>query len=154
VRDVLAVTENPFDRAGVGPCLLVRLAPAEKKDSDRKPLLEVIRLKLAKVPDMTIRIREPSPSSGVLAYPVDLAIHGPKAAKVRELAYGLAERLRKSKKLGDVWADPAAKPQPRLSVHVDAAAARRQGVQLGDIVDTLAVLFGRLQLGEFGEPGE
>jgi RND family efflux transporter MFP subunit len=112
VQHVLALSENPFDLFGSRPCLVVRLTPAEQKESTRARVIETIRKRVKAIEGVTVRLRdltEPGtwPRCG---YPIDLALYGPEASRVREWAEALGERLRGSKKLTDVWVNQVASP--------------------------------------------
>ncbi len=144
VQDTLGMTDNPFDSARGRPCILVRLAPPGKRASSPEKITEAIRTRLGKIPEMAVRVRDLSGPGGgpQYGYPLDLAIAGPEADRVRGLAKKLAERLRQGKKLTDVWEDPDATPRPQLSLVIDRAAAKRQGVTTAEISTTLQVYLG------------
>src|SRR5262249_32632258 len=94
--------------SGSRPCLVVRLAPANKRQLNRQEMVQVIRSKLMdEIHEAVIRLRDLSgpgefPPRG---YPLHLALHGPDQQKVHEWAEKLTERLHQSKKLADVWAN-------------------------------------------------
>jgi multidrug efflux pump subunit AcrB len=68
---------------------------------------------------------------------------------VWKLADKLAERLRQSKKLTDVWANPESTPQPQLYLDIDREKAKEAGVSLNDITTTLQVYFGPVYINDF-----
>jgi RND family efflux transporter MFP subunit len=151
VEHVLALSENPFDLFGSRPCLLVLLAPAGQRKSARTEVIETIRKGVKAIKGATVRVRdltEPGrlPRGG---YPIDLAVHGPEAERVREWAGILGERLRRSKRLTDVWVDQDSAPRPQQSVEIDREATRRLGLQLGDIVTTFQVAAGGRRVANF-----
>jgi multidrug efflux pump subunit AcrB len=139
VQDVLVLTENPFDTLRKLPCVLVRLAPSDKRKVDRQEMMRTIRMKLEKIPDMALRMRDLSRPGGFprCGYPIDLAVSGPEADKVLELTQKLAERMRKSQKLTDVWPNPESTLRPRLYLDIDRAKLKSTGVTLDDIVGML-----------------
>jgi multidrug efflux pump subunit AcrB len=140
VQDVLTLSDNPFDRAHGGPCILLRLSPPGERKVTRNEIAATIRTRLDKeIPDAITRLRFPLGAPPFLGwdYPVDLAIHGPEAPEVQKLAAKLAERLQQEKQLTDVWLDPACEPQPQLDVHVDRELAARRGVRIADIYEIL-----------------
>ncbi|MDB5313606.1 MAG: hypothetical protein JWO38_7808 [Gemmataceae bacterium] len=146
VQHVLALSENPFDLFGGRPCLLVLLSPAELGKTGRKEIIQTIRAKLGAVEDVTARLRDLSvagcfPRCG---YPLDLALDGPDAARVREWASQLAGRLAESKKLTDVWANPDSVPRPGRTLDVNRETAAARGVALADIFNTIDVYTGAL----------
>jgi multidrug efflux pump subunit AcrB len=144
VNDVLALPESPFVAVAGPPCLVVRLAPAEKKSIDWEKTVAGIRSRLAEVKEARLRVHG-LPRSGDPAgagYPVDLAVYGHDADKLRELTVQFAGRLRESRKLTDVWADSERKSSPQLYVDVDRSKAFGRGVPMSAIYDTLAVLGG------------
>src|SRR5262249_25413571 len=101
VQHVLALSENPFDLFGSGPCLLVRLSSPEQRKSSRGAVIRAIRKRLAEVAEMTVRVRDLSgpgrfPHCG---YPIAFALRGPELDPVREWARTLGERLERNKKL-------------------------------------------------------
>jgi multidrug efflux pump subunit AcrB len=144
VQDVLALNENPFDIIHNQPCILVRLAAADKRKISREEVMRTIRTKLEKIPDAVLRLRDLSRLGGFprCGYPIDLAVNGPEADKVRELAQQLVERLQESKKLTDVWANQESTPRPCLYVDIDRTKAGSQGVAMQDIFRTLEVSLG------------
>lgn len=155
IQNVLALLEHPFDRSRDRPCLLVRLIPADKRQASREQLVRALRTRLEQVPGVALRWRDVSapgrfPGWG---YPIDLAVHGPEADQVRELAQKLAERLRKEKKLTDLWLDPASTPQPQLCVDIDRARAKVQGVAMEDVFRALQTYFGQQQINDFNRFG-
>jgi multidrug efflux pump subunit AcrB len=156
VRDVLALSENPFDILGNGPCLLVRLAPREKREIGREEILQTIRMKVATMmPGVALHPRDLArpgafPQCG---YPIDLAVSGPEPDEVRELAPKLAELLRKSKKLMDVWVNRESTPRPFLHVTIDRTQAMDQGLEAAEIFNTLQVFLGSVHVGDFNRFG-
>jgi multidrug efflux pump subunit AcrB len=151
VQDVLALSDNPFDGARNRPCLLVRLAPAAERKASREKLARTIRTRLAEVPEMALRLRDLSgpgrfPGGG---YPIDLAVHGPEADRVREWAQKLTERLRRSKKLTDLWRNAETEPQPQLYLDIDRKAAKAMNVSLDDLFQTIETYFGQLGINDF-----
>jgi multidrug efflux pump subunit AcrB len=140
VKDVLTLTDNPFDDARRQPCVLLRLVPAGERKSSREELAQAVRTRLeGKVPGATIRVRFPL-GTGARAgwsYPIQLAVSGPEAASVRKLAVNLAERLRSNAKLTDVWLDPATEPQPQLDLQIQRDQAAKHGVAISTLNDLL-----------------
>jgi RNA polymerase sigma factor (sigma-70 family) len=121
VQDVLVLNENPFEIIRNQPCILVRLIPAGKRKANRDELMATIRTRLEKIPDAMVRMRDLARPGSFprCGYPIDLAVSGPEADKVRDLAQKLAEQLQKSKKMTDVWANRESTPRPRLHVRLD-----------------------------------
>ncbi len=150
VQDVLALSEGPFGASARRPCVLVRLAPAGKGRPDRGQLIAAVRERLETVPGIALRTRDLSAPGAFprCGYPVDLAVSGPEGDRVHELARDLARRLRRSKELTDVWADPASEPRSQLSVDVDRTKAKRLGVSVEVVFSTLEVSLGPLTVGE------
>jgi RND family efflux transporter MFP subunit len=151
VQDVLAMSDNPFDLFGDGPCILVRLTPAEKRKAGREEVARAIRAKLDEFKELTLRLRDLSgpgrfPRCG---YPIDLAIRGPELERVREFAKKLVERMGESKKLTDVWANPDSEPRLQRIVEIDRTAAAARSVSLNDIFNTLQVYGGSLYVNDF-----
>jgi multidrug efflux system membrane fusion protein len=155
VKRVLALSENPFDAFGGHPCLLLLLDPAATGKSDRANTLRAIRGKLAEVKDVAVRLRDLS-VPGCLprgAYPIDLALHGPKAAAVREWASVFADRLRQSKKLTDVWVNRDSVPRPSPYVEVNREAAAKLGVAMDDVFRTMEVYSAAVPVSQFNRFG-
>ncbi len=96
----------------------------------------------------TFWLRDLSGSGGFprRAYPVDLALYGPEQDRVADVAKRLAERLRKSTKLTDVWAGGEAVSQ--LYFDIDRPAATKNGVLLADVVETIQVGLEGLSIGD------
>jgi len=152
VRDVLALSDNPFDGVRNRPCLLLRLAPAAKGNAGREQTTRAIRARLEQVKGMSLRVRDLSGPGSFprCAYPVDLAIHGPDADKAREMATKLGERLGQTKKLTDLWLDPESTPQPQVQVTLDRTALRKHGLQPADVMSTIEYAHGSLIVNRFG----
>jgi RND family efflux transporter MFP subunit len=155
IQDVLAMTENPFDLFGGGPCLLVRLSPAENRNASREKIIQSLRTRLEEIKDARPRLRDLSgprrfPRCG---YPIDLAVCGPELDRVREMARKLTELLERSKMLTDVWMSPCATPQPQVTVEIDRAAAAVRGVSMEDISTTLRVQVGASPVNDFNRFG-
>jgi multidrug efflux pump subunit AcrB len=129
VRDVLALTDNPFDRVRERACLLARLAPADGERASRERIIRTIRGQFSKqIEEAVVRLRDLAGLSRFprCGYPIDLALHGPEADQVRQWADTLAERLVRTGKLTDVRASRP--PGPRLQVDIDVAALKAHGV--------------------------
>jgi RND family efflux transporter MFP subunit len=144
VQDVLAMSENPFDVLGGGPCLLVGLTPAKKRNTGRDEIAQVLRQKLDEIKEMSVRVRDLSAASRSpsFGYPIDLAVRGPEAARVRELAKQLAARLRKDQKLTDVWANRDSELREQRTIEIDRTAAATRGVSVEDIFTALQMQAG------------
>jgi multidrug efflux pump subunit AcrB len=156
VQDILALSENPFDAFSARPCLVVRLAPADKTSPSREKVVENIRSRLAPVAEATVRLRNLSVQGGFRGgYPVEMAVEdrGLEQKHLGELAARLAKRLRETKKLTDVWADSEL-TSPQVYVDVDRARAVRQGVSLNDIFSTLQVAGGGLFVNDSNRFGQ
>src|SRR5262249_2264325 len=127
VRDVLALSEEPFDLYRDRACLLVRLDSAGEKPEGRDRIMQTIRDRLKEVEGMTLRLRAPSQAGHFLQlnYPLDFALHGPELNSVRELAKKLAARMSESKKLMDVAAGSESVPQ--LFFDIDRVRLRDLG---------------------------
>ena len=141
VEHTLALTENPFDLFGSGPCILVRLVDQR---IDREKVIDLIRTRLAALEEASVRIRDLTQRGRVpgFAYPIDLALDGPETARVRAWATELGGRLARSKKLSDVWVNRDAAARPHRFVDIDREAAANRGVSLLDVMDTLRVCLG------------
>jgi multidrug efflux pump subunit AcrB len=85
VQHVLALSENPFDLFGSGPCLLVRLSPSEQRKTSRGAVIQAIRKRLDEVAEMTVRVRDLSGPGRFLhcGYPIAFALRGPEVDPVR-----------------------------------------------------------------------
>jgi multidrug efflux pump subunit AcrB len=151
VRGVLALTEHPFDLRRGAACVLARLGPAEEKRADREQTLRTVRDRLAEVEGAKVRLRDLSGPGRCweCRYPVEFAVHGPEADRVREFAGKLAGRLRQDPGLTDVWAGADDPPHPQLIVTVDAVAAQAHGVTAREVLDQLQVHLGERNVGEF-----
>jgi multidrug efflux pump subunit AcrB len=117
--------------------------------------LRTIRARLEEIPEMALRLRDLSgpgrfPRCG---YPIDLAVHGPEADQVRELAQELTARMRRSKKLTDVWLNPDSEPQPQLYLDIDRKTAKAMDVSLQDLFNTFEASLGRLDVNDFDRFG-
>jgi multidrug efflux pump subunit AcrB len=147
IGHVLTLTENPFDLFGFGPCILVELAPARNRKTNRAALIKAVRTQLDEIKELMVRVRDLSgPGFPHCGYPIDLAVQGPKAGRVRDFAVKLAERLAGSMKLTDVAVNPASTPRRKLSVDVDRAKAAAIGVSVEDIFNTLEVYIGPMHV--------
>jgi RND family efflux transporter MFP subunit len=151
VEHVLALSENPFDLFSSGPCVLVRLTPVEKRKLNHAQVIDALRTRLAALEEISVRIRDlsqPTRSSG-WAYPIDLALDGPEAARIRDWASEVGARLLQSKKLTDVWVNRDASPRNHLFADVDRVAAAARGVSVTDIMTALQMYRGAQHVGEF-----
>lgn len=155
VEHVLALSANPFDLFGGGPCVLVRLRSAEQRKTAREKVVEAIRTRLEALEEATVRIRDVSQPGRTpdFRYPIDLALNGPEAARVRDWARELGERLARSKKLTDIWVNRDAAPRLHRIVDIDRDAAAVRGVSLPDIMNTLRVFLGAQDVGDFNSFG-
>jgi RND family efflux transporter MFP subunit len=155
VQHVLALSENPFDLFGSRPCLLILLTPAEQRQSARPKVIEAVRDRVKALEGAAVRLRDLSepgrfPRCG---YPIDLAVRGPEADRVREWAELLGERLRRSKRLADVWVNQDSVPRPQQRLEIDREAAARLGVAFRDITTTLQVHAGLRRVADFNRFG-
>jgi len=151
VEHVLALSWNPFDLFGSGPCVLVRLKPAEQ----RQKVIDAMRTRLAGLEEATVRIRDlsqPGLTTGC-AYPIDLALDGPEAMRVRAWASELGNRLGQSNKLTDVWINRDNEPRMHRFADVDRETAAARGVSLTSIMTTLQVYLGAQHVGNFNAFG-
>jgi multidrug efflux pump subunit AcrB len=155
VQGVLAMTEHPFDRQWERGCALVRLGPGDGKPADREPLLRTIRTQLGAVEGATVRLRDLSGPGRCWGcrYPVGLAVYGPEAGRVRELAEKLGGRLRQEQGLTDLWAGSDVPPHRELAVTADSAAVRARGVAPAEIFNTLQIHLGERNVGDFDRFG-
>jgi multidrug efflux pump subunit AcrB len=155
VEHVLAISTNPFDLFGSGPCVLVRLTPAEQRKTAREKVIESIRARLEAFEEATVRIRDLSQPGRTpdFRYPIDFALHGLEATRVRDWARELGERLARSKKLTDIWVNRDAAARPHRTVDIDRDAAAVRGVSLPEVMNTLRIFFGAQHVGDFNRFG-
>jgi multidrug efflux pump subunit AcrB len=137
-QDVLSLSGPSIDLPENHGCVLVRLATAA--GGQRAPALRD-RLS-AEVQEAVVRVCEPTGGGGLPpeGYPIELAVCDLGDTGLKELTSlteRVTERLAKSGKLTDVWADPRSAGVPTLSVRVDAAKANALGVLTADINQTL-----------------
>jgi RND family efflux transporter MFP subunit len=151
VQHVVAMSECPFDLFGGGPCLLVLAAPGDKGPSDRAELAQRVRAVLDNVPATKVRTRYLSVAGNFphFGYPIDFAVQGPEADRIRELADKVTERLGKSKDLQDVEVDTASLPQPQLFIDLDREALAARGMSLQDVFTTFQVAEGGVAVNRF-----
>jgi multidrug efflux system membrane fusion protein len=144
VQHILVLSENPFDCFGSGPCILALLTGAEQRKSGRQEVLRSIRSRLGELKEISVRVRDLSGASRFprCGYPVDLALRGPDAGRVRQWAKKLAERLGQDQKLTDVWANRDSAPRLHQVVEIDRDAATSRGISLEDISQTLKLQTG------------
>jgi multidrug efflux pump subunit AcrB len=148
VQNVLALSEQPFDRNRDQPCMVVCLKPLPGASVDHERLMREIREGLSAADRMAfIRIRDLTgrASSQRLGYPIDFAIYGPDRHRVQELATKLVERMSQDRRLADVWAAP--RPVPALTVKIDRAKAAALGLAAADITASLESFLGPAQSG-------
>jgi multidrug efflux pump subunit AcrB len=153
VQDSLALTDHPFDGVTNRPCILVRLTPPGKREVSRDKIAQAIRTRLAEMPAMLVRIRDLSGGWPRWGYPIDLVVHGPDARRVRDFAIEVGERLRKRKKLTDVWVKPDTNPRPLLYLDLDRTAVKEKGVALKDVLTTLEATLGTVHVNDFNRFG-
>jgi multidrug efflux pump subunit AcrB len=156
VEHTLTLTDNPLDQVTDRPCVLVQLAPAARRQASREQIIADVRTRLEKeTPEAVLRLRDLS-APGVLprcGYPIDLAVSGPQAEEVRKLADTLAERLRQTGQLTDVWANTDSVPRPQLELVLDREQAHDRGVSLQDVLGTLESAVGAVEANDFNRPG-
>jgi multidrug efflux pump subunit AcrB len=155
VEDVLTLTEDPFNPTREQACVLVRLAPPDKRQTSRQRIIGTIRDRLAPAADMNVRVRDLSVPGGFSRgrYHIDLAVHGPEAASVRDLATKVRQQLRRERKLIDVWIDPASLPSRQIYLDIDRTQAKNRGVSLEDVFATLETFFGSSSLNDYNTFG-
>jgi multidrug efflux pump subunit AcrB len=149
VADVLALSENPLDVFDARACILVRLAPAAANRVGQDQLVQAIRTRLGQVEGATVGVRDLS-RPGCFprgTYPVDFAVFGSDLGRVKEFAHKLAERLRKSGNLTDVWATSESGKVSRVHVDVDRIRAKQEGVALSEVFDSIQVALGGDRVG-------
>jgi multidrug efflux pump subunit AcrB len=139
VKHVLAFSENPFDLFGSHPCLALQLSSVDQRKSSREEIIRTIRTRLGTVEKVTARVRDLSapgcfPRCG---YPLDVALHGPKADQVKKWAGRLAERLRQNNKLTDVWVNADSTTRPERTVDINRDNAIALGVAVEDIYSAI-----------------
>jgi multidrug efflux pump subunit AcrB len=148
---------NPFDLFGSGPCVLVRLTPAEQSKIPREKVIAAIRKRLEAFEEAAVRLRDVSQSGRVpvCGYPIDLAIDGPEAVRVRAWANELGARLGRSKKLTDVWVSRDGEPRAWQFAEVDREMVASRGVSVQAVMNTLQIYLGGQHVGDinaFGRP--
>jgi len=175
VRNVLALSEQPFDRNRDQPCLVVCLEPASGAPVDRERLIREIRTApIAAEMEAVIRMRElfgaaqsqrlgdpidfarmrdlsGAAQSQRLGYPIDFAICGPDRVRLQELVSQLVARMSQDRRLTDLWAGP--RLAPAISVDIDRAKAATLGLALADISVSLQTVLGSVQAGNISQFG-
>ncbi len=142
VQDILALSVPPFTASSNQAGILLHLAPAKQRQANREQLMQTIRARLRDgLPEAQARVCDVTKSSRfpLGGYPIELAIQGPEPDKVRRLARELADRLRQSEKLTDVGTSAGAALAPNIDMTIDRARAKRLGVSMEDIDNTLRV---------------
>jgi multidrug efflux pump subunit AcrB len=150
VQGVLGMTEHPFDGRRDGCCVLARLGPA-----DRERLFRTVRARLGEVEEARVRLRDLSGPGRCWGcrYPLDLAVSGPEADRVRAFAGKLAGRLRQDPSLTDLWAGSDAPTHRELTVTIDDAMLAFRQVALGRVLGTLRDELGQPAVGPFQRSG-
>jgi multidrug efflux pump subunit AcrB len=148
VKDVLNLSENPFDLARNRPCILVRLAPSNGQRASQQELTQAIRTRLEAIKEARLRFRDLYGLGRFprCSYPLDLALCGPDEDKLRKWAEKLTERLLRHKKLSDVCLNPDFKSLPTLDLVIDHDATTKQGVSVADVSETVKLGLGSLQI--------
>ena len=127
----MALSENPFDRFSISPCLLVRLKSADSTEQRIAEIRAAISRAIDRqVPGVTVSGRELA--AGVPSDPsaLDLAIVGPDRDQCRRLAVDLTARLRKQGSLVDPAVTAASILLPQMSVDIDRKKAADVKVSL------------------------
>jgi RND family efflux transporter MFP subunit len=148
VRNVLALSEQPFDRNRDQPCLVVRLEPAVAAAGDREQLIRDVSNKLnvaEKAASIRARDLSGAARSPRITYPIDFAIYGPERSRLQELAGQLVARISQERRLTDLWA--GARPMPALSVDIDRGRSATLGLAVMDIFTSIQAAFGSAQAG-------
>lgn len=145
-HDVLEMAGPPFAPVENQGCLLVRLAPVERTDSERAKFVAALRSRLAaENPDARIRLRDLS-GTGRLPpgdYPVRLAVVGPDAKNVAKFASKLADRLGQSQNLSDVWRNPDLIPSAGHRIEINRDKLAELGVAFDAVNQALSLWLGR-----------
>ena len=157
VQDLLILAPNPADDLCQSPCMVARLAPAERGPVDREETAKELRRRLARVQEGVFPSCDASQPGHLLArsYPIDLAVYGPELGQVRKLAERLAQRLEESKKATDLFLRAASdSPADRgISMDIDRAKAAELGVAIGQGSDAVQMCLGSMELSPLPGPG-
>jgi multidrug efflux pump subunit AcrB len=154
VRNVLALSEQPFDRDRNQPCLIVALGPAQGTPIDRAQLMREIRAGFIDPEKRaSIRMRDLSgrARTGRFGYAIDFAIIGPDRPRLQELAGQLVAQMSQDRRLTDVRA--GLRLEPVLSVDVDRAKAKSLDLDPAEILRSLEAFLGYAQAGNTTHSG-
>jgi multidrug efflux pump subunit AcrB len=159
VKNVLGLSEQPFDLFGDHPCLLVRLGPGGEGPAEPGKLMGRLRDRLRQeLQEAACRLRDLS-GPGRLprgACPLDLAVYdtGDRGSDALQAAAGdLARRLGQARELTDVLASRAAVAVPWLELEIDRGKAKTLGVSMDEVLNVLRAKVGPAHAGDFGPTG-
>lgn len=152
VRDVLALSECPFDRSPAQSnraFLLIRLTPAGEGRASREAIAKPIRGAFRQFPEAVLRLRDLSAPGVPGGYPVRLAVHTRAdlgASDLQAAADALADRLSRDAGLTDVFSTFRANV-PSLLLEINRKEAARLGVAVDQIEKALRPAVGQNQPG-------
>jgi multidrug efflux pump subunit AcrB len=157
VRDVLALSENPFDLSpplSNKAFLLIRLDPAGKGRPDRESIMKSIRGVFSRFPEARLLVRDLAAPGALFGggSPVRLAVHSAADLGVNQLqatADALVGQLNRNPRLNDV-STPFRANVPSLRLEIDRKEAARLGVAMDRIEEALRSATVR---GQPGSPG-
>ena len=159
VQDVLTLTEHPFSLVRSRPCLVVRLAPKDKRVLGREQIAGKVRVALQnQIPDATFRLSVPSTVDGfpVYGFAIEFAIedrgdYG--RAILLQKAEELVEKMSRSGKFSDVGVGFGLRHAPYLNMNIDRTKCLALGVEMSDIFNTMQVYLGSYYVNNFNQFG-
>jgi multidrug efflux pump subunit AcrB len=153
-QNVLALSQQPFDRDRDQPCVVVALGQSKGAPVDHRQIMREIRAKfLAETKAASIGIRDLSSAIPTrhFANAVAFAITAPDRTRLQELAGQLVARMSQDRRLIDARSSLRLKPE--LAVDIDRAKLTSLGLDPATILDSLELVLGPAQSGETSRPG-
>ena len=148
VTHTFALAEPPCSRASI----LVTLAPAATEKVSRKQVAQTLRAQLPRqMPDALLRICEPVEASAYpfSGFPIDFVIEDRNDAGQTALARTaelLAEKLKMSGKLADVYIETGKNLVQMATVEINADKATALGVYTSNVSRAIKATFGKIPI--------
>jgi RND family efflux transporter MFP subunit len=139
VEHTLALASNPFEFVSERPCVLLRLASAPRRESNRQEIISSIRSQEKSLPETVMRVRDLGSGSrpSHAGYPIDFALCGPDQVQLNRWAEELVRKLGAGKKIVDANKDRDSRSQRRMIVDVDRNKCAEAGLTPAEVSDTI-----------------
>jgi multidrug efflux pump subunit AcrB len=159
IEHVLALTEHPFSLVRNRPCLIVGLAPNDRREAPREQVAERLRASLrGELQGAAFWLSLPSTAAGypVYGWPIDFTIEdrGHRGwSQQQQRADTLIEKMIQSGKFSDVGADPGLRGTAVLNLNIDREKCQALGIPVSDVLNTMQAFLGPFSVNNSNQPG-